>query len=179
MDYIEQVEDLFKKHGFSDFKWVSGKNIKVSQWVRFKCIYGCNSYGKKSTCPPNVPTVSECERFFSEYESAVIVHFKRENEDKQDLASWCKAINIELSKIEKDIFLAGFYKAFAIFVDECNLCVDCVSERSECRNKKIARPCTEALAVDVYGTVTSIGYPIKVINGENDIMNRYAIVLIK
>lgn len=179
MDYIQQVEELLKKHNFRDFKWIYGKDIKVAQWVRFKCIYGCDSYGKRSACPPNVPTVLECESFFSEYENAIIIHFVRENENEQELISWCKAINIELSKLEKDIFYAGFYKAFAIFIDECSLCNSCVSEREQCRNKKMARPCTEALAVDVYGTVTSIGYPIKVISGENDVMNRYAIVLIK
>lgn len=178
-DYTEKIEALLKEHGFNDYKWISGKDIKVAQWVRFKCIYGCTSYGKKSACPPNVPAVSECERFFSEYESAVIVHFEIKNKDKQDLEGLGQIINMELFKLEKDIFLAGYYKAFTMFIDECGICNACADKRIECRNKKIARPCTEALAVDVYGTVTSIGYPVKVINDDNDTINRYSIVLIK
>ena len=175
----QQLENLFDKYGFDDFKWVTGKDINVAQWVRLKCLYGCNSYGKKSTCPPNVPTVSECEKLFSEYGSAVVFHFNGMFETSEQLTHWCKAINNKLSKLEKDVFLDGFYKTFVLFIDECNICADCSSERSECKNKKIARPCTEALAVDVYGTVRKIGYPIKVIRESNEEINRYAILLIE
>jgi predicted metal-binding protein len=34
--------------------------------VRMKCMYGCASYGRKACCPPNTPTVAECERFLKE-----------------------------------------------------------------------------------------------------------------
>ena len=34
-----------------DFKWISGENVVVSQWPRFKCMYGCPTSGKKGSCP--------------------------------------------------------------------------------------------------------------------------------
>lgn len=173
------LEDLFIKHGFDDFKWISGKDIQVSQWVRIKCMYGCSSYGKNSTCPPNVPTVSECISFFSEFSRAAIFHFKMQFENEEQLMHWCNTINNKLSDLEKEIFLCGFYKAFVLYVDQCNICCYCANERSECKNKKIARPCTEALAVDVYETVRSLGYPIKVIKDSTEETNRYAILLIE
>jgi Predicted metal-binding protein len=179
MQNQELLEDLFIKYGFDDFKWIAGKDIQVAQWVRVKCMYGCNSFGKSSACPPNVPTVNECERFFSEFNQAVIFHFKAKVENSEQLTSWCKTVNSKLSKLEKAVFLAGFYKTFVLYVDECNICSECTSERAECKNKKIARPCTEALAVDIYGTARSIGYPIQVLADSREEMNRYAILLIE
>ena len=179
MQNQKRLEDLFIDNGFDDYQWIKGKDIKVSQWVRFKCMYGCNSYGKSSTCPPNVPTVNECERFFSEYSSAIIFHFNVKFEDSEQLKPWCKTINNKLAKLERDVFLAGFYKTFVLYVDECNICSTCTAERSECKNKKIARPCTEALAIDIYETVRNIGYPIQVLTDSKEEMNRYAILLIE
>ncbi|MFH1102907.1 MAG: DUF2284 domain-containing protein [Pseudomonadota bacterium] len=60
----KQLEQLFARHGVSDFKWIDPKQIIVSQWVRMKCMFGCSEYGHNASCPPNVPSVSECERFF-------------------------------------------------------------------------------------------------------------------
>ena len=177
MDNQQQLEELFAKYECSDFKWAAGKDIDVAQWVRVKCMYGCNDYGKRSACPPNVPSVDECKRFFCEYSRVVVFHFKAKF-DMEQLDHWCAGINHKLSKLENDVFLAGFHKAFALFVDRCSLCTDCASERSECKNKRISRPCTEAFAVDVYGTVRKMGYPIQVIK-ENEEMNRYAILLIE
>ena len=117
--------------------------------------------------------------FFSEYESAAVFHFVKKQETTEELAHWVRTMNNKLSKLEREVFLSGYYKTFVPFVGKCNICSNCVSERSECRNKKIARPCTEALALDVYGTVKSIGYPIKVVEDEHEEMNRYAILLIE
>ena len=58
------IENIIRKYGYRDFKWIDPKNIVVAQWVRMKCMYGCDEYGKTGTCPPNVPSVSDCERFF-------------------------------------------------------------------------------------------------------------------
>jgi len=179
MENLKQIEDLFKKYGFEDYKWISGKDIKVAQWVRFKCMYGCSFYGEKSTCPPNVPDVSCCREFFSEFSHAVVFHIKKQVENEDQVSAWCKTINNKLSKLEKEVFITGFYKAFVLYIDACNLCTECANDRTNCKNKKIVRPCTEALAVDVYGTARSIGYPIKVLSEITEEMNRYAILLIE
>jgi len=179
MNNLRKLEDLFLENGFSDFKWITGNDIKVAQWVRLKCMFGCTSYGKKSTCPPNVPKVNECERFFSEYNCAVIFHIAKKIEDSEQLTAWSKNINKKLAKLEKEVFLAGFYKTFVLYIDECNICSECSSERAQCKNPKIARPCTEALAIDMYETARSLDYPIKVITDTKEEMNRYAILLIE
>ncbi len=179
MENQERLEDLFRESGLNDYRWITGKEIQVAQWVRMKCMYGCDSFGKSSACPPNAPTVGECERFFSEYSRAIVFHFGVNFEDAAQLKPWCKTVNQKLIQLERAVFLAGFHKAFVLLVDECSICSTCAPERAECRNKKIARPCTEALAIDIYGTVRNIGYPIQVLADRKEGMNRYAILLIE
>ena len=72
-----KLEALFREKDFTDFRWIKSSNIEVAHWVRFKCRFGCTSYGKKGTCPPQVPSVEECRAFFSEYSDAVIFHFAK------------------------------------------------------------------------------------------------------
>ena len=70
-----ELETLFARHGYTDFKWINPQAIVVAQWVRLKCTFGCANYGRNASCPPNVPAVAECRRFFDEYSRAVIFHF--------------------------------------------------------------------------------------------------------
>ncbi len=42
-----------------------------------------------------------------------------------------------------------------------------------------ARPTPEALAIDVFSTVRQIGYPIRVVQGYDDEMNRYAFLMVE
>jgi predicted metal-binding protein len=58
-----KIESIMRENGYDDFKWISGKDVVVSQWPRFKCMYGCSSYGKKGSCPPSVPSVASAESF--------------------------------------------------------------------------------------------------------------------
>jgi predicted metal-binding protein len=43
----------------------------------------------------------------------------------------------------------------------------------------IVRPGADALGIDVYATVRSIGYPIQVVKDHKDVTNRYAFMLIE
>ncbi len=57
------LETIFEDDGFTDFKWIAPEQIVVAQWVRMKCMFGCSNFGRKAACPPQTPSVSECERF--------------------------------------------------------------------------------------------------------------------
>ncbi len=178
MQNKEKLEQLFLKHKYSDFKWINGKDIIVSQWVRVKCSFGCSSYGKKGSCPPNVPSVLECRNFFNEYKDIAIFHFKKFFEKPEDRFKWTKSINSNLLKLEREVFLMGYYKAFLLFMDECCICKECTGTRIECKNKKASRPNAESFAMDVYTTIRSCGYPIEVLKDYNQTMNRYAFLLL-
>jgi predicted metal-binding protein len=69
MGKVNDLKNLFVKHGFRDFRWLDPREIVVGQWVRMKCLYGCVEYGHNACCPPNALSVEECERFFRDYKS--------------------------------------------------------------------------------------------------------------
>lgn len=158
---------------------MNAKDIVVSQWVRMKCTFGCRSYGKSGCCPPNVPSVRECREFFASYNTAVLFHITKQVDKPEDRIPWSKETNKQLLSVEKEVFLAGNYKAFLLFMDECRLCAKCTGTRVECRNPTEARPSPESLSVDVFETVRKQGYPIDVLADYKREMNRYAFLLLE
>ncbi len=175
----KKLDTLFRAKGYADYKWIDPPKIIVSQWVRMKCMYGCGEYGKNACCPPNTPSVSECERFFHEYRDAVIFRFEKAVNKPEDRHSWSKKINIKLAKLEREVFLSGFERAFMLFMDSCGLCSDCTAVREGCQQPRSARPSPEAMAVDVYSTVKQYGLPIAVRTDYDQEMNRYAFLMVR
>jgi predicted metal-binding protein len=179
MKNYKKIETMFARHGFDDFKWIEPAKIVVAQWVRMKCTYGCASYGRNACCPPNVPSVQECRRFFDEYRAAAIFHFEKKVKKPMDRRPWAARIDVSLLKLEREVFLSGYQKAFLLFMDSCHLCGDCVSTRAACKKAKSGRPAPEALAVDVFSTARQCGYPIEVLPDYERAMNRFAFLLIE
>ncbi|MFB0564161.1 MAG: DUF2284 domain-containing protein [Candidatus Aminicenantaceae bacterium] len=174
-----KLEEIFLKHGFTDFKWIDPRRIIVARWVRMKCIFGCNEYGKTASCPPNLPSFSECEKFFKEYREAVVFHLEKKVDKPEDRFPWARKINLKLLKLEKEVFILGHEKAFLLFLDSCNICEECPGRKSDCKEPKLARPTPEAMCVDVYSTVRQLGYPIAVLYDYEQKMNRYAFLMVK
>ncbi len=175
----EELEKLFNQHGFADFKWIHPKDIIVSQWVRFRCMYGCSSYGKCGTCPPHTPPVDECRKMISEYKEAVVFHIQKAVENPEDRKPWSRKVILKLLALEREVFLSGYHKTFIITFDNCGLCEVCSGSRIDCKNPKMVRPGADSLGIDVYSTVRGIGYPIQVLKDYNETMNRYAFLLIE
>jgi predicted metal-binding protein len=173
------LEEKFRKRGLTDFKWIDPQKIVVAQWPRMKCLYGCDEYGRTATCPPNAPTVSECERFFREYRRAVVFHFEKKVAKPEDRFAWTRKLNLKLLNLERELFLSGYQKAFLLFLDSCNICTECTAKKEICKQPKLSRPTSDALAVDVFSTVRQLGYPIEVLSRYDQAMNRYAFLLIE
>jgi len=174
----KELEALFRKQGISEFKWIDPKEIVVSQWVRMKCTFGCGEYGHNATCPPNTPSVAECERFFKEYSEAAIFYFPKKVKKPEDRHAWSKGVNLKLSKIERDVFLSGFEKTFLLFMDSCSLCSECSGERGKCKVPRTARPSPESMAIDVFSTVKKYGFSIEPLTNYAQAMNRYAFLMV-
>jgi predicted metal-binding protein len=179
MKGYEELEAIFVKHDFLDYKWIDPRDIVVAQWVRLKCMFGCGGYGKGASCPPNVPSVLECKQFFGEYTAAVIFHFEKRVDEPGDRHAWSSGVNRALLELEREVFLAGYQKAFLLFMDSCSLCDRCVERRADCKLPRASRPAPEAMAVDVFSTVRRYGYPIQVLSDYTQTMNRYAFLLIE
>jgi predicted metal-binding protein len=172
------IESRALKHGCEESRWISGRDVNVNQWVRFKCMFGCTSYGKRGGCPPAVPSIPECRELFAEYEHILVVRISVTLDDPNDLNEWSRETNLSLLPLERDTFLAGYHKALLLFMDECRLCTECPGTREECRNKTMARPCPEALGVDVFSTLRKAGFPLEVLTEYGQKMNRYAFLLV-
>jgi predicted metal-binding protein len=175
----QELAALFRKHGFVDFKWIDPQQIVVAQWVRMKCTFGCDSYGRNASCPPNTPLVADCRQFFAEYETAAVFHFEKVVPRREDRHAWSRDVNRGLLALERDVFLAGFQKAFLLFMDSCHLCRKCAALREDCKELKDSRPSPEGMAMDVFSTVRQVGYPIDVLTDYDQAMNRYAFLLIE
>lgn len=174
----KELEGLFQELGFSDFKWLDPESIVVSQWVRMKCRFGCPEYGNTAVCPPQVPSLPECERFFRDYSLAAVFHFAKAMELPEERHAWTREISKELLELERRVFISGYRKAFLLYLDSCHICSACSGSEKPCFLPKEARPTPEALGVDVFATVHQIGYPIEVLSDYDQTMNRYAFLLI-
>ncbi len=175
----QQLETIFREHGFTDFRWLPAGDIVTAQWVRMKCQFGCDEYGANVACPPNNPSVAECERFIHEYSNAAIFHFTKEVRDREERKKWSREINTRLIDIEKEVFLQGYFKAFILLMGSCPSCEECIGHPEKCRHPGSARPTPEGLAIDVFTTARNVGFPIEVLNDYSQPMNRYAILLIE
>ncbi len=175
----KELEKMLKRHGYDDYKWTDSKSIVVAQWARMKCMFGCKNYGKCGTCPPNTPSVAECKEFVREYKTCVVFRFTKRVAKPEDRFAWTRKVNLKLLKLEREVFLSGYYKAFLIFMDSCNLCTSCPGIKQLCKNPKMSRPTPESMAIDVYATVRKIGYPIDVLYDYSQEMNRYAFLFIE
>ncbi len=175
----KDMEAIFHRHGLEDYQRLDPRKVVVADWVRMKCRFGCPDFGRVAVCPPQVPSVDDCRLFFQDYDEAVVFHFQKSFSKPEDRFAWTRTLNRELLKVEREVFLAGYRKAFLLFLDSCNLCPECSGKRETCKLPYQSRPTPEALGVDVYATVSRLGYPIRVLASYEEPMNRYAFLLIE
>lgn len=173
------VGGLLAARGVADSRWLDPKRIAVAEWVRMKCRFGCGGYAKGACCPPNVPSVAECRAFFDGYELGALLHFETRCADKIERRRWSMEQTRDLLALERDVFLAGYERAFVLVFATCHLCAKCAPTRAECAQPALARPTPEAFAVDVFSTARSVGLPIEVKTSIDDLQNRYAILLVR
>lgn len=171
------LDPILDSGGFSDRKWIEPSTMTVSQWVRMKCMFGCPDYGNNASCPPHVPSVGECRELLSEYSSGVLIHLVCDV-PPEEREVWCREKQEILIESERQIFLAGFERAFLLSFDNCNLCGRCASTPRECRLPYMRRPTMEAFAIDVYSSVRRHGYSISVRKDRSENPDRFALMLV-
>ena len=116
-------------------------------------------------CPPHTPMPGETRRLLDEYKRAVLFESPRG-----------KAKSIA-AKLERELFLEGFYKALGLGAGPCPLCEECAFEEG-CRHPRRARPAMEACGIDVYATVRNHGFTINVVRDQSDPQHCFGLVLI-
>ncbi|HPH48003.1 MAG TPA: DUF2284 domain-containing protein [Methanothrix sp.] len=181
-----------------DLRLIPAEIIVVSDWVRLKCRYGCDNYGKHLGCPPFTPTPDETRAVISEYRYAALARFRvaadpkmAAKQSRRALSSSAVKVQKTMADLERTAFLAGFYKAFSLSAMPCALCETCVIEEMQkkdqaifpldgikCRNKDIMRPSMEACGIDVFKTLTNAGFKPEVLKSTRENAELYGLILL-
>jgi len=151
--------------GAVDAKVIDPASIITAAWVRLKCQFGCGGYNRSLCCPPHSPKPDETRKLIDCYNRAILIHCKANGDAKK--------IGVTL---EREIFLAGFYKAFALGDGPCRLCDECSFEK--CIHPGEARPSMESCGIDVYATARGNGLPIEVVVDRSCDQNYYGVILV-
>jgi len=170
----EQLEEDLKhfallavEMGALDAKPIGAKNIFVEDWVRLKCQYGCGGYGKSLTCPPYSPTPEQTRRVLKRYSRAILMRLPDESMAAHDM----------VAKLERRIFLSGYYSALGLPAGPCERCKKC--NLKHCVYPRLARASMEACGIDVYATARKNGFHIEVLKNKRQKPTYFGLLLVK
>ena len=140
---IEKLTEIACGKGV-EVQIITPEKIVISQWVRFKCRYGCKGYGKHFGCPPYAPSPDETRRMVDEYSTGLLLRFDGvpgrgtfgPEDIPDDFHDWFRDlilwVNGTVHMLEKTAFYDGFYKAFGFGGYPCIYCEHqhCVAEEA-------------------------------------------------
>jgi Predicted metal-binding protein (DUF2284) len=102
----DQMEYLLKRAlelGADKAKIIDTETVVVSEWVRWKCLYGCPLYAKDPFHPPVAPDAESTKKVLREYTRAILLN----GPNGQTLTE-------AAVKLEWEAYHRGYYKAFAL-----------------------------------------------------------------
>ncbi len=181
-DDFSAIKKLCWEMGIDEIIPVPTNLIVVSEWVRLKCKYGCQRYGKSWCCPPETPTPDSVRSILKEYEFGLILSgmisnpfFYRNDQRK-------RRIQVKLWKasvtIERQLFLRGYYKVFSLISENCALCKTCLYPQA-CAFPEERRPSLEAFSIDIFETLRKVGKEWKIYQKKLEPYRHYSIILVQ
>ncbi|HJW74855.1 MAG TPA: DUF2284 domain-containing protein [Thermoleophilia bacterium] len=163
----------------AEAKLVDPSNVATAEWVRMKCRYGCPDYGTSAMCPPATPAPEETRRLLDEYDAALLLRVAVPAGD--DAAEQSRRLSCIAMTVERELFLAGFHKAFAIIAGGfCSPCDtrECLPAGC-CLFAEHARPPMAASGIDVFATTAAVGWPLEVVSDGDHPYRLFALVLVR
>lgn len=148
--------------------------IPVDERVTLKCqIPRCFGYGASAHCPPNTLKPVELREQLKKYQWAVLFNIdapadvivRNKATIKERIAVYLEVFKI-VSALESLAFYDGHYLAFGFGAGSCrhSFCSreeTCAAmEGKKCRFALKSRPSMEAVGIDVYSLVASVGWDI-------------------
>jgi predicted metal-binding protein len=152
--------------------------VVVAEWVRLKCQYGCGEYGARLTCPPYSPPPEVTRQMLRHYREALLLCVEGAaggggEEDRQR-----RRLGEMVAALERELFLAGYYRAWGMGAGPCSFCGACNLE-GPCRFPRQARPSMEGCGIDVYTTVRQAGWEIEVVKTLQSPFRLFSLVLME
>jgi predicted metal-binding protein len=153
---------------------IRAEQIPVDERVTLKCqIPRCFGYGAGAQCPPNTLKPVELREILAKYRWAVLfimdvppeVIVRDKATIKERVAAYQLVYKI-VSEVESLAFYDGHYLAFGFAAGSCRhtFCgqqEDCQAlDGKKCRFSLLSRPSMEAVGIDVYQLVASVGWDI-------------------
>jgi len=172
---MKTLEDYCRKaleRGIDGAKAIDPHSIATAEWVRTKCQYGCPGFGMRLCCPPHTPTPDVTRKVIDSYEKAVLLHQRLRKGEKK------RTFSEEIVRLEIEIFLDGYYKAWSMGSGPCRLCKEC-DPTALCKHGYEARPSMEACGIDVFKTARDNGFPIEVVRTHEEERNFYGVILVE
>ena len=152
---------------------IPAKDIVTAEWVRQKCLFGCNGFGRRFSCPPYTPTPAETREVLDAYRTALLIRFKvdigettPERLVSREMTRYVQQVMFDL---EQMAFSFGFYKTLGYTGHQCSWCVRCAAKEdgakiTDCINRRKMRPSMEAAGIDVYAACASVGWDLEVLS---------------
>lgn len=173
-DDLRSIAERAVGWGVLEVRAIPTSSIVVAEWVRLKCRYGCPNYGRRLDCPPNELTVDVTRRLLAEYRRALVLKLRR-------LPGYRPEGSGLVHRMERELFLAQFYRAFAIGAGSCGLCPDeCVRQPGRCPQPHQIRPAAESLGIDWFATLRNAGWELRVFSQRqtDELPPSYSLVLV-
>jgi len=165
----EQLVTRALKTGVREATVIDVDTVVVADWVRLKCQFGCGGYGQRLTCPPHSPPPEQTRAMLSHYRRGILVHNRGDK--------WT-AIKDAVATLERDLFLQGYHKAFAMGSGPCHLCETCDMEAG-CQHPREARPAMEACSIDVFSTARVNGFTVRTVKTRRQTPDYFGLVLVE
>ena len=180
--------NFLRKHalelGALNAKIIPVEKIVIEDRVVFKCLLGCEKYGKTLACPPHAPTPEKFRKIVSEYQYALFMKFESQAQLDPELIKYLsksedptipKQIKSEIEnfwavwkndvrklretviELEKLAAEKGYLLATGLVSGSCTLCEKCNVEKGFCVNPMKRRFSEEGVGVNVKATAEKSG----------------------
>ena len=123
---------------------VNPGSLKIDARTRWKCRFGCNYYGKRYSCPPNVP--DDYENFLKSYSRAILFRYRFKPLEYMETKKKAQKVVVAF---ERSVIM-DYPLAFALFPGGCDLCEKCSYETEKrCDRSHEVRPSLSSLGLRV------------------------------
>lgn len=162
--YIKYI-DMLTAEGADPAMVINPHQVVTAPWTAFKCQFGCNHFGKNHCCPPEAPSYERTRAVLDSYETAIL--FRIHGWNGTAMAAACA----------RELFLDGYYKAFAFGSGPCRICKSC--DPTGCRFPEKTTPAMEACGIDVFATARRFGLEIHTLRCQDEKRNHFGLVLVE
>ncbi len=153
-DFEQHLKSLAQELGLQTRR-MSAFDIRIEDWIRLKCQYGCPNYGRRFTCPPYSPEPPAMRAIMDSYGTAFLLRFDAPARPQEaEMAVQKDGMELAIDaflRLERFAFLNGFPKAFVFGLNYCPGCHVCAVEEGvgACKRPQLARPSLESCGIDV------------------------------